>query len=581
MPDIQQTLERLLRDAVAETFGEAFTDADPILRQATSPKFGDYQANLAMGLAKRLDQKPRDIAQRIAEHLPTGGALDKVEVAGPGFINLTLSADLLQAQLASVFDSDSLGVSKADPPSTVVIDYASPNLAKEMHIGHLRSTIIGDAIARVLTFQGQQVTRHNHIGDWGTQFGLLLEHLIETGWADSTDTSISDLNVLYKEAKVRDDNDLAFAERARKRVVDLQSGDPQARKIWEQLIVESIRHMNQVFCSLGVMLTDDDLKPESFYNDRLPGVIDAIEKAGLIRDCEGAKVVYVEGFFNKQGEPLPMAVKKADGGFGYPATDLAAVQYRVKDLGADRVIYVVDSRQKDHFRQFFKIAADVGWLTGGAELVHVGFGTIMGLDGKPFKTREGDTVRLADVLDEAVDRASRVIADKAPDLKAKEREEIARVVGIGAVKYFDLSNYRIKDYVFDWDRMLALEGNTSPYLQNAYVRIRSIFRKGEVDPTTLDADAIRLEHETERALALQLLQLPRVVESVADSLEPHRLCTYLYELASSFHKFYENCPVLGADDTAVRGSRLALCDLVARTLKQGLALLGIETVERM
>ncbi len=589
MPDIQTTLERLLSEAVAKAFGNEFADADPILRQATNPKFGDYQANLAMGLAKRLNQKPRDIAEAIKEKLPIGDVLTDAQVAGPGFINLTLNPDLLASQLAAMFKSDRLGVAVADPPMKVVVDYASPNLAKEMHIGHLRSTIIGDAIARILEFQGQHVTRHNHIGDWGTQFGLLLEHLIETGWANSTDTSISDLNVLYKEAKVRDDTDPAFAERARKRVVDLQSGDPQARKIWEQLIVESIRHMNQVFSCLGVKLTDDDLKPESFYNDRLPGVIEAIENAGLIRDCEGAKVVYVEGFFNKEGEPLPMAVKKADGGFGYPATDLAAVQYRVKDLQADRVVYVVDSRQKDHFRQFFKIAADVGWLTSGAELVHVGFGTIMGLDGKPFKTREGDTVRLADVLNEAVDRASKVIADKAPDLNAQEREEIARVVGIGAVKYFDLSNYRIKDYVFDWDRMLALEGNTAPYLQNAYVRIRSIFRKGEVDPSTLTgggdggggADAIKLEHEAERALALQLLQLPRIIQSVADSLEPHRLCTYLYELASSFHKFYEKCPVLAADTDARRDSRLTLCDLVARTLKQGLELLGINTVERM
>ena len=581
MPDTQTILEGLLSEAVARAFGSEFADADPILRQATNPKFGDYQANLAMGLAKRLNQKPRDIADAIKEKLTLGDAITAAEVAGPGFINLTLNPELLASQLALMFQSDRLGVTKTDPPAKVVVDYASPNLAKEMHIGHLRSTIIGDAIARVLEFQGQDVIRHNHIGDWGTQFGLLLEHLIETGWADSTDSSISDLNILYQEAKVRDDNDAGFAERARKRVVDLQSGEPQARKIWEMLIVESIRHMNQVFSSLGVQLTDDHLKPESFYNDRLSSVVEAIENAGMIRDLKGAKVVYVDGFIDKEGEPLPMAIQKSDGGFGYPATDLAAAHYRVVDLKADRVVYVVDSRQKDHFRQFFKVAEDVGWLKNGSELVHVGFGTIMGADRKPFKTREGGTVKLADVLDEAVDRAGKVIAEKARDLSPEERDAIARVVGVGAVKYFDLSNDRIKDYVFDWDRMLALEGNTAPYLQNAYVRIRSIFRKGEVDPASMTGKEIKLDQDAERALALQLLQLPRIIDSVADSLEPHRLCTYLYELAASFHKFYEKCPVLAADSDARRDSRLALCDLVARTLKQGLELLGIDTVERM
>jgi arginyl-tRNA synthetase len=579
MPDIQQTLTALLRDAAAAAFGDQFADADPILRQATSPKFGDFQANLAMGLTKRLGRNPREIAEAIKDHLPIGDQLTKVEVAGPGFINLTLNPALLADQLAEVFASDTLGVTGSANPAlrgreTVVIDYASPNLAKEMHIGHLRSTIIGDAIARVLEFQGQNVIRQNHLGDWGTQFGMLLEHLIDTGWDQSADHHIGDLNALYREAKKRDDDDKDFAERARKRVVALQGGDEQSLSLWRMLIGESSRHMNDIFTRLGVGLTDADLKGESFYNDRLAPIAEALEASGVAVQSEGALCIFDDE------DDTPLIVRKSDGGFGYAATDLAALRHRKEDLGGDRLIYVVDSRQRSHFQKFFAAAQKAGWV-GDAKLEYVAFGTIMGKDNKPFKTRSGETVRLVDVLDEAVQRAGKAIEAKASDLTKDERDAIAQVVGIGAVKYFDLSNDRIKDYVFDWDRMLALEGNTSPYLQNAYVRIRSIFRKGEVDPSALSGATIRLEHEAERALALHILKLPRVVESVADSLEPHRLCTHLYELASSFHKFYEKCPVLTADDPARRDSRLALCDLVARTLKLGLGLLGIETVERM
>jgi len=574
MPDIQHTLTALLSDAVAEAFGDGYADADPILRQATNPKFGDFQANLAMGLSKRLGQNPREIAAEIRDRLPIGEVLAKVEVAGPGFINLTLNQTLIADQLAKAFASDTLSVGKADPPATVVIDYASPNLAKEMHIGHLRSTIIGDAIARVLEFQGQNVIRQNHLGDWGTQFGMLLEHLIDTGWDQSADHHIGDLNTLYREAKKRDDADPGFAERARKRVVALQGGDEQSLSLWRMLIEESSRHMNDLFTRLGVGLTDADLKGESFYNDRLTPIAEALETSGVAVQSEGALCVFDDI------DEAPLIVRKSDGGFGYAATDLAALRHRRDDLDGDRLIYVVDSRQRSHFHKFFTAARRADWV-GEAALEYVAFGTIMGKDKKPFKTRSGETVRLADVLDEAVQRAGKVIQAKAPELEKDEREAIARVVGIGAVKYFDLSNDRIKDYIFDWDRMLALEGNTSPYLQNAYVRIRSIFRKGEVDTSALSGVTIGLEHEAERVLALQLLQWPRVVESVADSLEPHRLCTYLYELASSFHRFYEKCPVLTADDSARRDSRLALCDLVARTLKLGLGLLGIETVERM
>ncbi len=580
MADLQSKLESILRDATVAALGDAYADADPLVTPAKDARFGDYQANLAMGLAKRAGRKPREIAEAIVRHLGHD-ALSKADVAGPGFINLTLNDALLSGQAASMLRDDRLGVEAVADPQTVVIDYASPNLAKEMHIGHLRSTIIGDAIARVLGFQGQHIIRQNHIGDWGTQFGLLLEHLIDTDWQHSADQTIGDLNALYQEASRREDNDADFARRARQRVVALQSGDEQARTIWKLLIGESVRHMNQVFDRLGVQLTDADLAPESFYNDRLASVVDALDQQGLLHDHKGAKAVFVDGFKDRDGNPLPMAVRKADGGFGYPATDLAAVYYRIDELHADRVIYVVDSRQKDHFAQFFQVARQAGWAGDGVRLEHVGFGTIMGKDRKPFKTRTGEIVKLGDVLDEAVERAAQVVAAKNPELDNARRDAIARVVGIGAVKYADLSNDRIKDYVFDWDRMLALEGNTAPYLIYAYVRIRSIFRKGGVDPASVAGASVVLTDPTERALILKLSQLPRVIESVADSLEPHRLCTYLYEVASLYHQFNHTCPVLKAEDAATRDSRLALSWLVARTLKLGLGLLGIGVVEQM
>ncbi len=583
MSDLQTQIEAALRAAVTKALGDAYADADPLVTPATNPKFGDYQANLAMGLAKRVGAKPRDLAEQIVAALGRGDVIARAEIAGPGFINLTVTSEALRRALADQLADERLGAGDAARRQTVVIDYASPNLAKEMHIGHLRSSIIGDSLARVLDFMGHAVIRHNHIGDWGTQFGLLLEHLIDTGWAASDDHTIGDLNALYQEAKQRDDQDPAFAERARQRVVALQSGDPRAREIWRQLIDESVRHMNLVFQQLGVTLTDGDLKPESFYNNRLPGVVDALDEAGLLRDLDGAKVVYVEGFIDRDGEPLPMAIRKSDGGFGYPATDLAAVRYRTDELNADRLIYVVDSRQRDHFAQVFALTRSAGWVDGSVELVHVGFGTIMGKDRKPFKTREGGTVRLMDVLHEVVHRAEAVIAEKNPELGAEEKQRIARVVGIGAVKYADLSNDRIKDYIFDWDRMLAMEGNTAPYLQYSYVRIQSIFRKAEAQGLASPGAEVKVQvtEEAERLLAQQLLQFPRVVAAVAQSLEPHRLCTYLYELATRYHKFYEHCPVLKADDAARRESRLALCALVARTLERGLGLLGIDVVERM
>ncbi|MEM1098083.1 MAG: arginine--tRNA ligase [Planctomycetota bacterium] len=575
--DLQGRLEIVLKRAVVAALGADYADADPMVRAAQDAKHGDFQANLAMGLAKRVGDKPRAIAERIVASLAEieeASALLAAapEVAGPGFINLRLSAAALDAAAAAMGDA-SLTVSRE--PKRIVVDYASPNLAKEMHVGHLRSTIIGDALVRVLESLGHAVVKQNHIGDWGTQFGMLLEHLIQTGWSPDGDHAIADLNALYQEAKKRDDAEPAFAEAARKRVVALQAGEPEARAIWSSLIDESVRHMNEAFARLGVKLTDADIKAESFYNDRLGPTCDELEKLGVAKVSDGALCVFVEG------EEAPLIVRKSDGGYGYATTDLAAVNYRVAELTADRVIYVVDSRQRDHFHKFFAAARSAGWAGDGVALEHAAFGTILGPDRKPFKTREGGTVKLADVLGEAVARAGKAVAQKNPDLSEDERANVARAVGIGAVKYADLSNDRIKDYVFDWDRMLALEGNTSPYLQYSYTRIRSIFRKGGVSSEDVAGYTIAVREPAERELVLKLAQFSATVESVAASLEPHRLCTYLFELATRYHRFYEACPVLKADDDATKQSRLALCGYVAATIERGLDLLGIGVVERM
>ncbi|MEO1235785.1 MAG: arginine--tRNA ligase [Planctomycetota bacterium] len=579
MSDLLNQIESRFRTALAAAVGPAHADTDPMVRPSQDPKFGDYQANLAMALGKRLGEKPRDLAERIAAVVERDGLFADVAVAGPGFINLTLEAGALREAAAAMLASDRLGLPTAEPADHVVLDYASPNLAKEMHIGHLRSSIIGDALGRTLETLGHRVTRQNHIGDWGTQFGMLLEHLIETGWDSGAGAEISDLNLLYQEAKRRDDADPDFAERARRRVVALQAGDDASRAIWRRLIDESVRHMNHVFARLNLRLTDDDLAPESFYNGRLAATCADLEAAGVARVSDGALCVFDDE--NDSSEESPLIVRKSDGGYGYATTDLAAVRYRVAELGADRAVYVVDSRQRDHFTKFFAAARRAGWAGDGIRLDYVAFGTILGADHRPFKTREGGTVKLSDVLDEAVARADAAIAAKNPDLPADERTAVAGVVGIGAVKYADLSNDRIKDYVFDYDRMLALEGNTAPYLLYSYARIRSIFRRGQIDFAGFASAEVAVAEPVERALVLQLLQFPGVIVSVGETLEPHRLCNYLYELATRYHRFFETCPVLKAEDLAVRDGRLALCRLVALALERGLGLLGIGVVERM
>lgn len=576
--DIQATVEDQLRQATRAALGEEYGDTDPMVR-AADPQFGDFQANLALSLAKATRRKPRDIAQAIADQLGQSEVIARVEVAGPGFINLTLSdAAILQATRA-MWNDPRLGVEPPATPSRIVVDYGSPNLAKEMHIGHLRSSIIGDAIARILRFAGHDVLLQNHIGDWGTQFGLLLEQLLDAGWQSSQDHTLSDLNRLYQEAKARFDTEPDFAERARQRVVKLQSGDAQSLEFWRMLIAESCAHMNEVFGKLGVLLRDEDLRGESFFNTRLAPVVSDLRSAGVLEESDGAQVVFCEGFTSKTGSPLPLIVQKSDGGYGYAATDLAAARFRIEELKRNRLIYVVDSRQSDHFGMLFWTLRKAGWAGEDVSLEHVAFGTILGADRKAFKTRSGGTVKLVDVLDEAVTRARATLVEKGRELDPSELDQISRAVGVGAVKYADLSSDRIKDYTFDYDRMLSMEGNTAPYLQYAYVRVQSILRRaGDAE---LCADDLRITDRVERELMLELLALPRLVALLASTLEPHRLCTYLYELASRVHQFHERCPVIKAPDAETRSSRLLLSALAARTLKLGLELLGVSVVERM
>jgi arginyl-tRNA synthetase len=585
--DIKQLVEQSVRRAAISALGSA-GDVDPLVRAAKDERFGDYQANLAMGLGKVLGKQPRELGTAIAAELKAQASdlFVQVEVAGPGFINLKLSPNAVEFALSEMARGERLGVDVCAAAKTVVVDYCGVNLAKEMHIGHLRSTIIGDCIARLLSFRGDKVIRQNHTGDWGTQFGMLLEHLIDTAWNVEGEHAIGDLNDLYKQAKGRFDADPGFADRSRARVVALQAGDDVALELWRKLIGESVLHMDEVCGALGVLLTHDDIRPESYYNEALLPLVNELRSAGLLVEDQGAQVVFCDGFSNKEGEPLPLIVQKSDGGFGYAATDLAAGKFRVQSLGAERVVYAVDARQSDHFSQVFWILRKSGIApVEKVSFEHVAFGMILGKDKKPFKTRAGDSVRLAEVLQEAEARGSAIIAAKIESrggtLSTEEQRTIGRAVGIGALKYADLSSERIKDYVFDWDRMLAFEGNTSPYLQNAYVRIRSIFRKGAADFDAAAATPIRIEQVEERRLAMQLLQLPQILDSVASSLEPHRLCNYLCDLATGYHSFYEHCRVLNAESEAVKDSRLALSALVARTLRLGLSLLGIEVIEQM
>jgi arginyl-tRNA synthetase len=575
MADPLLLLTRAFEAAITSAFGAEHAGTDPALRRSTH---ADYQANAAMALGKRLGRPPRTVAAQIVEHLRVEELCSKVDIAGPGFINLHLRDDAVGRELARLAADEALGVAPAETKETVVLDYSAPNLAKEMHVGHIRSTILGDAIGRVLSAEGHTVIRQNHVGDWGTPFGMLLEHMLDLGGAEGEHT-VKDLDGFYKQARAKFDADEAFADRARRRVVLLQGGDEATLALWRTMVGESKRYFASIYERLGVLLTDADVAGESLYNPLLAPALAELETKGLARMSEGALCVFPPGFTGREGEPLPLIVRKQDGGYGYATTDLAAIRYRLTTLGGTRLIYVVGSPQSQHLAMVFATAKLAGWLAPPARAEHVAFGSILGPDKKMFKTRSGENVKLASLLDEAVERAAKVVAEKNADLDASTSADVARAVGVGALKYADLSSDRIKDYVFDWDRMLAFEGNTAPYLMYAHARIRSIFRRAEAG-AEIARDLVVTE-PAERALGLELLRFGSVVAEVGRTLEPHRLCGYLFELASAFTTFYERCPVLKAPTDAERSSRLALCDLSARVLARGLSLLGIEAPERM
>lgn len=572
------TLAPRFEAAVVAAFGAEHAGTDPLLRRSDR---ADYQANIAMGLGKKVRRPPRDVAAALVQHLQVADLCESVELAGPGFLNITLKSDFIAGEVVAQSESARLGVPAGATKETVVIDYSAPNLAKEMHVGHIRSTIIGDALARVLTSLGHRVIRQNHLGDWGTPFGMLLEHLLDRGETEALrDLEVGSLNAFYRDARAKFDADPAFADRARHRVVALQAGDSDTLALWRRLCDASRRYFADIYARLGVTLTDADVCGESFYNPMLAKITEELEQKGLARVDAGALCVFPPGFTGREGEPLPLLIRKQDGGYGYGTTDLAAIRYRTQDLKADRLIYVVGAPQSQHLAMVFAIAALAGWLVPPARAEHVAFGSILGPDKKMFKTRSGDTVRLADLLDEAAERAARVIAEKNPDLDEATRADVARAVGIGAIKYADLGSDRIKDYVFDWSRMLAFEGNTAPYLQYAHARIRSILRKAE-GVRGAGVPRVILTEPAERALCLELLSFGTAVQAVADTLQPHRLCTYLFDLASVFTTFYEQCPVLRAESEEQRASRLLLSELTARVLAEGLGLLGIEAPSQM
>jgi arginyl-tRNA synthetase len=574
MPDLRGLLEQRLRVA----FDGVEPGADP---QVRSSDHADFQANGALALARRLGRNPRDLAVEIAASAALDDVCSSVEVSGPGFLNLTLATTFLADELAAMAADDRLGVPPAGETKTVVVDYSGPNVAKEMHVGHLRSTIIGDALCRVLGFLGHRVVRENHIGDWGTPFGMLIEHLLDVGEEEAVhELSVGDLDTFYRQARASFDADEGFRDRARRRVVLLQSGDEETLRLWRVLVGESIRYFDEVYSGLDVLLTADDVVGESFYNPLLSVVVEDLRRLGLLADSQGALCVFPEGFVNRNGDPLPLIVQKSDEGFGYAATDLAAIRDRVERIGAGLLLYVVGAPQAQHLEMCFAVARMAGWLPAGTDAVHVAFGHVLGSDRKMFRSRSGDTVKLVDLLREAVDRARAALAERNPEAAPGSLDEVARAVGIGAVKYSDLSTDRARDYVFDWDRMLAFEGDTGPYLQYAHARVGSIFRRGGTEPPP-PSTPIDLSEPAERALGLALLGYGEAMEAVVSAWAPSRLCAYLFAVASAYTTFYESCPVLQAPDPARRDSRLALSALTARVLAHGLALLGITAPERM
>ncbi|ECI4701888.1 arginine--tRNA ligase [Salmonella enterica subsp. salamae] len=575
-------IQALLSEKVSQAMiaAGAPADCEPQVRQSAKVQFGDYQANGMMAVAKKLGMAPRQLAEQVLTHLDLSGIASKVEIAGPGFINIFLEPAFLAEQVQQALASDRLGVSQPTR-QTIVVDYSAPNVAKEMHVGHLRSTIIGDAAVRTLEFLGHHVIRANHVGDWGTQFGMLIAWLEKQQQENAGDMALADLEGFYRDAKKHYDEDEAFAERARNYVVKLQSGDAYFREMWRKLVDITMTQNQITYDRLNVTLTRDDVMGESLYNPMLPGIVADLKAKGLAVESEGATVVFLDEFKNKEGDPMGVIIQKKDGGYLYTTTDIACAKYRYETLHADRVLYYIDSRQHQHLMQAWTIVRKAGYVPDSVPLEHHMFGMMLGKDGKPFKTRAGGTVKLADLLDEALERARRLVAEKTPDMPADELEKLANAVGIGAVKYADLSKNRTTDYIFDWDNMLAFEGNTAPYMQYAYTRVLSVFRKADIDEQALASAPVIISEDREAQLAARLLQFEETLTVVAREGTPHVMCAYLYDVAGLFSGFYEHCPILSAENDAIRNSRLKLAQLTAKTLKLGLDTLGIETVERM
>jgi len=575
-------IQALLSEKVSQALiaAGAPADCEPQVRQSAKVQFGDYQANGVMAVAKKLGMPPRQLAEQVLTHLDLTGIASKTEIAGPGFINIFLEPAFLASSVDAALKSDRLGVTQPKA-QTIVIDYSAPNVAKEMHVGHLRSTIIGDASVRTNEFLGHKVIRANHVGDWGTQFGMLIAYLEKQQQENAGEMALADLEGFYREAKKHYDEDEAFAERARSYVVKLQGGDPYFLEMWRKLVDITMSQNQLTYNRLNVTLTRDDVMGESLYNPMLPGIVADLKAKGLAVESEGATVVFLDEYKNKEGEPMGVIIQKKDGGYLYTTTDIACAKYRYETLHADRVLYYIDSRQHQHLMQAWTIVRKAGYVPDSVPLEHHMFGMMLGKDGKPFKTRAGGTVKLSDLLDEALDRARRLVAEKNPDMPADELEKLANAVGIGAVKYADLSKNRTTDYIFDWDNMLAFEGNTAPYMQYAYTRVLSVFRKADIDESVLANSAVTITEDREAQLAARLLQFEETLTVVARDGTPHVMCTYLYDLAGLFSGFYEHCPILSAESEAVRNSRLKLAQLTAKTLKLGLDTLGIETVERM
>lgn len=585
MSSLVQQLRSRFEKALTDAFGETVSDTDPLIVPTNNPKFGDYQCNVAMSLTKTLKNNPRHIATAIVDHIKIDDICEPPEIAGPGFINLRLKLNYIETQLNIKLKDHSLGIAPNPEPDRVIVDFSSPNIAKEMHVGHLRSTIIGDCIARILEFQGHNVLRLNHVGDWGTQFGMLITYLQEkypSALTTADVLNIGDLVEFYRQAKQRFDEDEEFKQASRQQVVRLQSGAEDTRRAWELLCDQSRREFQQIYDRLDIKLVE---RGESFYNPMLPQVVADLAASGLLVEDQGAKCVFLEGFTNKEGKPLPLIVQKSNGGYNYATTDLAALRHRINQEAANRLIYVTDAGQANHFAQVWQVARRVGWIPDGVQVIHVPFGLVKGEDGKRLKTRSGETVRLRDLLDEAVKRAKDDLENRLQEEGRTESpefvEQVAEVVGIDAVKYADLSQNRSSDYIFSFDKMLSLQGNTAPYMLYAYVRIQGISRKGNIDFEQFGGEAkIYLQDETELSLAKHLLQLQAVIDMVAEELAPNRLCQYLFELSQKFNQFYDRCPILKAEENE-RGSRLALCHLTAETLRLGLSLLGLSVLDRM